>query len=180
MHLLGPRTFIAVNISGRHVHDPSLVDDVVDALGRSALDPACLLLEMTESLLIEHSGDTLAALGALKGLGARLAIDDFGTGYSSLSYVHRLPVDVLKIDQSFLERVGDEGRTGLAEWIVRIGHALGLETVAEGIEHPGQLAALRDMQCDLGQGFLFARPLPMDELVRHLGGAGVPQGALGA
>jgi EAL domain-containing protein (putative c-di-GMP-specific phosphodiesterase class I) len=76
--------------------------------------------------------------------------------------------------------VGDEGRTGLAEWIVRIGHALGLETVAEGIEHPGQLAALRDMQCDLGQGFLFARPLPMDELVRHLGGAGVPQGALGA
>ena len=177
---LAPDAFVAVNVSGRHVHDPSLVDDVERALESSGLDPRTLLLEMTESVLIEHSEETLATLGALKRLGARLAIDDFGTGYSSLSYVHRLPVDVLKIDQSFLEQVGDDGRTGLAEWIVRIGHALGLVTVAEGIERAGQLDSLRTTHCDLGQGFLLCRPLAIDALRHHLGAAAVPEGVLGA
>jgi EAL domain-containing protein (putative c-di-GMP-specific phosphodiesterase class I) len=177
---LHPDAFVAVNVSGRHVHDTSLVGDVERALDRSGLDPRNLVLEMTESVLIEHSEETLETLAALKRLGTRLAIDDFGTGYSSLSYVHRLPIDVLKIDQSFLEQVGDDGRTGLAEWIVRIGHALGLETVAEGIERPGQLDALRATHCDLGQGFLLCRPLPIDALRHHLGASVVPEGVLGA
>ena len=172
--------FVAVNISGRHVHDPSLVGDVQRSVGDSGLDPHSLLLEMTESVLIEHSEETLSTLGALKQLGARLAIDDFGTGYSSLSYVHRLPVDVLKIDQSFLEQVGDDGRTGLAEWIVRIGHALGLVTVAEGIERPAQLEALRGTSCDLGQGYLLSRPLPIDALRHHLAAAALQEGVVGA
>jgi EAL domain-containing protein (putative c-di-GMP-specific phosphodiesterase class I) len=162
------------------VHDRSLVGDVERAIASSGLDPHDLLLEMTESVLIEHSEETLATLGALKQLGARLAIDDFGTGYSSLSYVHRLPIDVIKIDQSFLEQLGEDGRTGLAEWIVRIGHALGLVTVAEGIERPAQLEALRATSCDLGQGYLLSQPLPIDALRHHLAAAALHEGVVGA
>ena len=172
--LLDPHAFVSVNLSGRHVQSPGLVADVTRALDASELPPANLLLEMTESVLIEHSGDTLETLKQLKRRGPRLAIDDFGTGYSSLSYVHRLPVDVLKIDQSFIERMDDDSRVGLAEWIVRIGHALGFETVAEGIEDQEQLVALRDMHCELGQGFHLARPVPFEQLAGHLGPTAMP------
>ena len=173
-HLLDADAFVSVNLSGRHVQNLTLLEDVTRALDASGLTPANLLLEMTESVLIDYTEDTLETLHHLKRLGPRLAIDDFGTGYSSLSYVHRLPVDVLKIDQSFIERMGDDSRTGLAEWIVRIGHALGFETVAEGIENQDQLVALRDMHCELGQGFHLARPVPFEELAAHLGPTAMP------
>ena len=166
--LLEPTAFVAINISGHCVHDPALVGDVRDAIDASGIAPTNVMLEMTETVLIGHSEETLRRLELIKAMGARLALDDFGTGYSSLSYVHRLPVDVLKIDQSFVERLGDDTRTGLAEWIVRIGHALGLETVAEGIEDEQQLLTLRSMGCEFGQGFHLSRPVPIDELATFL------------
>jgi EAL domain-containing protein (putative c-di-GMP-specific phosphodiesterase class I) len=108
-----------------------------------------------------------ARLDDLKSLGVRIAMDDFGTGYSSLGYLSRLPVDILKMDRSFLTRDGN-GTTGLAAAIIAIGDRLGLEVVAEGIEYENQIEALQDLGCELGQGFLFAKPMPHSALMRYL------------
>ncbi|MEW6583596.1 MAG: EAL domain-containing protein, partial [Actinomycetota bacterium] len=160
-----PPLRLSVNLSERQLHDVQLVADVEDALRDSGLDPSCLVLELTESALIEERGDTVARLNALKSLGVRLAVDDFGVGYSSLRYLHRLPVDELKVDKSFVDHV-DEGReqAALAEAIIAIGHRLSLETVAEGIETPDQVDALRSLGCEMGQGYRFATPLTAAEM----------------
>ena len=156
----GRRLRLSVNLSERQLHDVQLVADVEDALNDSGMDPDDLVLELTESALIEERGDTVARLNALKTLGVRLAVDDFGVGYSSLRYLHRLPVDELKVDKSFVDHVhqGPE-HAALAEAIVALGQRLSLDTVAEGIETPDQVEALRALGCVLGQGFRFARPL---------------------
>ena len=129
-------------------------------LPTSGLDPTALTLEITETALMRNADDTARRLRAIKELGVRIAIDDFGTGYSSLSHLQRFPVDALKIDRSFLVQLAEnpEGET-LIRTLVRLGKALSIETLAEGIEHAGQLTLLREEQCDSGQGFLFARPL---------------------
>jgi EAL domain-containing protein (putative c-di-GMP-specific phosphodiesterase class I) len=128
--------------------------------GLQALYPASLVLELTESLLIHDTDASTAKLYELKELGVRLAIDDFGTGYSSLSYLRQFPVDVLKIDKSFIDSLTVTGEdSALAQAIVRLGHTLRLKTVAEGVEAASQLDALRAIDCHLGQGFYFARPL---------------------
>ncbi len=152
---------VAVNISGRQLQ-PALVEAVSRALAHSGLPASALVLEMTESVLIERTDDIVALLGQLKALGISIAIDDFGTGYSSLSYLSRLPVDVLKIDRSFVEKVGatQSQENELTRTIVSLGKTLRLVTVAEGIERGEQLAELRAMGCTLGQGFLFSRPMP--------------------
>ena len=137
---------------------------VIDALEDSGLAPECLTLEMTESVLLDDSGETLSTLRAIRALGVRLAIDDFGTGYSSLSYLHRFPVDVLKIDRSFIERLSQDGDASLVSTIVRLGHTMNLETVAEGIERPDEMLMLRRQGCTTGQGFHFSQALPADEL----------------
>jgi EAL domain-containing protein (putative c-di-GMP-specific phosphodiesterase class I) len=139
------------------------------ALSHSGLPADRLCLEMTESVLMNDTEENLALLKRLKALGVRLAIDDFGTGYSSLSYLHRFPVDTLKIDRSFVERLGQPGdEAALARTIVQLGQSLGMVTVAEGIEQHGQFIALNHMTCELGQGYYFSHPMPADEAWRFL------------
>jgi EAL domain-containing protein (putative c-di-GMP-specific phosphodiesterase class I) len=115
---------------------------------------------MTESMLVEESNAVLARLRALKALGVRLAIDDFGTGYSSLAYLERFPVDLLKIDKSFVDKIGAGLESPLARAMIGLGRELGIHVVAEGIETHSQWASLRDLGCEMGQGFYLSRPLP--------------------
>jgi EAL domain-containing protein (putative c-di-GMP-specific phosphodiesterase class I) len=125
---------------------------------------------MTESVLMDDNETVLEILRQLKQLGIRLAIDDFGTGYSSLSYLHRFPVDILKIDRSFVERLNRTFDNAELAWtVVRLGQSLQLQTVAEGVEDSAQFLALRRMGCDVGQGYYFGKPMPSEEISRLLG-----------
>ncbi len=155
---------ITVNLSGRQLQEPGIVDDVADALRESGLDPQHLVLEITESMLMQNTDLALARLTALKALGVSLAIDDFGTGYSSLSYLQRYPIDILKIDKAFVDVI-DKGGEGpvLANAIVALGATLRMKTVAEGIETEAQREHLLALGCELGQGYLFARPLDAED-----------------
>jgi EAL domain-containing protein (putative c-di-GMP-specific phosphodiesterase class I) len=151
---------MAVNVSGRHLRDPQVVTDLRDALTASGLAPSLLTIEITESVLMEQSDEVVARLHELKALGITLAIDDFGTGYSSLSYLQRFPVDVLKIDKAFVDEVGRPALDApLARAIIGLAETLQLRTVAEGVELAGQVTGLRDLGCDLAQGFHFSRPV---------------------
>jgi diguanylate cyclase (GGDEF)-like protein/PAS domain S-box-containing protein len=148
---------VAVNISGRHLQHADLVADVRHALEVSGLEPENLVIELTESTIMHNTEVNLERFRELKALGVRLAIDDFGMGYSSLSYLHRFPIDILKIDRSFVGRLTEqEDGPELARAVVMLGETLGLETVAEGIEHEDQVAKLLELGCVAGQGFLFA------------------------
>jgi diguanylate cyclase (GGDEF)-like protein/PAS domain S-box-containing protein len=151
---------VTVNLSARQLLQPELPSDVASALRDSGLPPASLTLEMVESMLIEDSNAVLARLRALKALGVRLAIDDFGTGYSSLAYLERFPVDLLKIDKSFVDKIGVGLESPLARAMIGLGRELGIRVVAEGIETHGQWSSLRELGCEMGQGFYFSRPLP--------------------
>jgi diguanylate cyclase (GGDEF)-like protein/PAS domain S-box-containing protein len=163
--------YVTVNISARQLENPSLVDDVSAALEGSGLAPERLLLEITETVLMADTKGTLERLQALKALGVRLGIDDFGTGYSSLRYLQRFPVDVLKIDKSFVDGVDrDDHDAALVRTIVALGEMLGLETVAEGIERGTQRDLLRAIGCRRGQGYFFARPLDALATAGVLGG----------
>jgi diguanylate cyclase (GGDEF)-like protein len=161
---------LSVNLSGKQLQHTEVVEDVVEALRESGLPPESLVLEMTESVLLDDSETVLAILRQLKQLGIRLAIDDFGTGYSSLSYLHRFPVDILKIDRSFVERLSHASDNAeLARTVVRLGQSLQLQTVAEGVEDSAQFLALRRMGCDIGQGYYFGRPMEGEAMERLLG-----------
>jgi EAL domain-containing protein (putative c-di-GMP-specific phosphodiesterase class I) len=164
----GPALGLAVNLSARQLKDPGLVEDVINAVASSGLEPTGILLEMTESVLMDDLEKTIPILQQLKALGLMLAADDFGTGYSSLSYLRQLPVDTLKIDRSFISGLGKEREAALVETIVNMGRSLKLEVVAEGIEDDVQLAALKRMGCELGQGYLFAQPMPADQVATYL------------
>jgi diguanylate cyclase (GGDEF)-like protein len=156
---------VSVNLSPRQIQSRSVVEDVRAALDESGIEPASLVLEITESTLLHDAPSTIEKLNALKGIGVKLAIDDFGTGYSSLSYLQRFPIDSLKIDRSFISGVtsGIED-SALTEAIIRMARSLSIDTVAEGIEHPEQLERLRELGCGSGQGFLLARPVPADDI----------------
>ena len=154
---------VSVNVSGRQLV-PALVPAVAGVLAETGFPPELLVLELTESVLVDGAG-TVALLQALRDLGVRLAIDDFGTGYSSLAYLSRLPVDVIKVDRSFVGDLGGAGdRAELARTIIDMARALGLSTTAEGVENDEQLQQLRELGCDLGQGYLFSRPVPPEQL----------------
>jgi diguanylate cyclase (GGDEF)-like protein len=155
---------INVNLSAKQLQYAGIVDDVRSALRSSGLAPERLVLELTESVLLEDGDLAVERLNALKALGVRLALDDFGTGFSSLSYLSRLPVDVLKLDRSFLR----DGAPALTAGIVSLGQAVGLQVVAEGIETEEQWYALRALGCDYGQGYLFARPLAAEASLAHV------------
>jgi diguanylate cyclase (GGDEF)-like protein/PAS domain S-box-containing protein len=156
---------LSVNISARHFQHDGLVEDVSSALGLAGFDAGNLVLEITESVLVQDADAVVARMLALKLLGVAFAIDDFGTGYSSLSYLKRFPIDILKVDKSFVDGVGDSPETGaLAEAIVQLGNTLHLETVAEGIEQARQVEGLRALGCQFGQGFYFAKALPAQEI----------------
>jgi diguanylate cyclase (GGDEF)-like protein len=178
---VGEGLTVTVNVSGRQVYDPGFVDDVRHALAAAGVDPRRLVLELTESVMIDRPELALERFTALKALGLRLAIDDFGTGYSALSYLQRFPIDVLKIDRSFVDGLRKGGAQGsLARTIVALGQALSLRTVAEGIEDAEQRAALREVGCPLGQGFLFARPMDPDAMAGLLGADSAPGPTFGA
>jgi diguanylate cyclase (GGDEF)-like protein/PAS domain S-box-containing protein len=156
--------YISVNVSARQFRDPGFVDTVRQVLATSGLAPSALLLELTESVLLRRDDRIRTDLEELKRIGVRLAIDDFGTGYSSLSYLRELPIDVLKIDKSFVEGIAtSEQRLALAEVIIRIAKTLRLTVMAEGIENEVQRDLLISMGCQFGQGYLMARPVGADQ-----------------
>jgi EAL domain-containing protein (putative c-di-GMP-specific phosphodiesterase class I) len=160
---------VSVNLSGRQLARPDIVHEVRDALKRSGLQPHALILEMTESVLMEHTTENLERLRAIRNMGIKLAIDDFGTGYSSLSYLQRFPVDILKIDRSFVERIGTpEGDDGLVRTILALSANMQLATVAEGVENHRQMLALRRLGCDQAQGFHISRPINAADLATLL------------
>jgi len=158
-----------VNLSARQLRHPNIVRDIADALDDTGMLPNRLVLEITESVLMVDTAATLNRLFQLKSLGVRLAIDDFGTGYSSFAYLRRFPVDILKIDKSFVDGVATEPTSSaLVDAMIRIGKTLRLETVAEGVERVDQADRLRMLNCDIGQGYLFSRPLPSDAVTTLL------------
>jgi diguanylate cyclase (GGDEF)-like protein len=153
-----PSTFLlSVNLSPHQLSDPNLLTDITAALAATGIDPGMLCLEITESALVADMASALEVLERLRAIGVRVALDDFGTGYSSFSYLHLLPVDVLKIDRSFVNRITLEPRDrAVVAGMIDLAHALGLQAVAEGVETPGQLAELGALGCNLAQGFYFS------------------------
>jgi EAL domain-containing protein (putative c-di-GMP-specific phosphodiesterase class I) len=156
---------MSVNLSVRQLQSDSIVADVRAALQKSGLSPSSLILEITESVMMADTEFAVDRLNDLKSLGVRLAMDDFGTGYSSLSYLSRFPVDILKMDRSF---VGAGENVALQSAILALGASLSLDVVAEGIELPEQEKSLHDLGCEIGQGFLFARPMAAEALFTFL------------
>ena len=158
---VGPFGAVEVNLSARQVDHPDIVKVVADALSESGVSPEHVVLEITESALMHDPRAALRVLRALKDLGVTLAVDDFGTGYSSLSYLQRFPLDVLKVDRSFVADLGTGGDASqIVAAVIGLAHSLGLMVVAEGVETAAQLHELRKFGCDFAQGFYFARPLP--------------------
>ena len=164
-HARGHQIGIAVNFSARQLEHPSLLGDIRRVIAESGIDAASLMLEITETAIMRDAEAIAARLQRVKELGVRIAIDDFGTGYSSLAYLSQFPVDLLKIDRSFVAAIAESPEGGaLTHMLVQLGKTLGLETVAEGIESEKQYSQLQEDQCDSGQGFLIARPLDGDAL----------------
>ncbi len=156
---------MSVNVSGRQLVEPTLPASVAEILERTGLPPTQLCLEVTESVLVENVEQTAPVLRSIRDLGVQFAVDDFGTGYSSLSSLQRFPIDLLKIDRSFVARLPEEEDAGTIVWaVIRLAHNLHLRVVAEGVETPEQLAELDRYGCDVAQGYLFSRPVPPEEL----------------
>ncbi|HLO49255.1 MAG TPA: EAL domain-containing protein, partial [Kamptonema sp.] len=151
---------ISVNLSGRQFSQPDLIEQIKQVLDETGLDGKYLKLEITESVIMEDGESAVTMLSQLRDLGISLSIDDFGTGYSSLSYLHRFPINTLKIDQSFVGRMGTDGdNSEIVRAIVTLAHSLGMDVVAEGVETSHQLAQLRSLGCEFGQGYFFSRPV---------------------
>jgi len=169
---------VGVNLSGRQLQDTSVVTEVRAALDDTGLPPANLILEITETVLLQDAEAAAATLAELKKLGVQLAIDDFGTGYSSLGYLDRFPVDIVKIAKPFIDGVANgPDESAVAAAMITLGGTLGLKTVAEGIEDADQLAELRALDCDQGQGFYLARPVAATELDELLSAGELPASA---
>jgi diguanylate cyclase (GGDEF)-like protein/PAS domain S-box-containing protein len=165
---------VSVNLSGRHLQDPKVVEDVAAALADAKLDPALLTIEITESLMMHNTQGAIAVLRDLKALGITIAIDDFGTGYSSLSFLQQFPIDILKLDKVFVDKLGTaDSDEALARAILALGDALGLATVAEGIETLRQVELLKGLGCLLGQGYLFSRPVASRSFAEQLSNGGL-------
>jgi diguanylate cyclase (GGDEF)-like protein/PAS domain S-box-containing protein len=168
-YVMDPPLQIAVNLSARQLQRPEIVAEIAETLMKTRLDPGSLVLEITESVMMQDMELSIQRLAELKELGVQLAVDDFGTGYSSLNYIRRFPVDILKVDKSFVDGVNEGGEeSALTAAIIELAGILRLRPVAEGIERADQLEKLLDLRCDLGQGYYFARPLPLrdvDELL---------------
>jgi diguanylate cyclase (GGDEF)-like protein/PAS domain S-box-containing protein len=168
--VMGGEFTLSVNVSARQLRDPHFVVDLAEILAETGFAPEALVVEITESVLLTDLASTAMRLAALHAIGVRVAIDDFGTGYSSLSYLHQLPLDILKIDRSFVSGVTENGaKTALTRTVLDLARSLGLATIAEGIETEEQRDALLAMGCQEAQGFLFARPLDGDRLAALLG-----------
>jgi diguanylate cyclase (GGDEF)-like protein/PAS domain S-box-containing protein len=161
---------LSVNLSGRHFQQAGLVEFIARTLRETGTDPGGLQLELTERVFLEQTEATLTALKQLKALGIRLAVDDFGTGYAGLGYLQNFPLDTIKIDRSFVTTLGNDGGAAIVEGVVAMAQGLGVRTVAEGVETATQASRLRELGCDLGQGWHFSRPISsqaMTRLLRH-------------
>ncbi len=163
-----PAPGVAVNLSAQQLQEATFVEDLRAILDETGLAPSALVLEMTETVLFRDTSTTLARLEAIRDLGVRIAIDDFGTGYSSLGYLRRFHVDILKIAREFLGPTETDEPWAFAAAIVALGRTLGLTVIAEGIEERRQLARLRELDCELGQGFLFSVPLDLAAITARL------------
>jgi len=160
---------MSVNLSARQFTQPDLVEGIAAILAETGLPARLLELEITETVLMDQSEAGTRALQALRELGVKLVLDDFGTGYSSLAYLKHLPLDTIKIDRSFVNGLDDDdANLPIVEAVIALAHGLGIEVVAEGIETVAQLDRLRLLGCDRGQGYLYARPMPADELAPML------------
>ncbi|MDX1505190.1 MAG: bifunctional diguanylate cyclase/phosphodiesterase, partial [Spongiibacter sp.] len=160
---------LAINVCARQFHCGDIVQDVRDALDYFGVDPSRIILEITESLIVENVIDTISKMNELKTLGVRISLDDFGTGYSSLRYLKQLPIHQLKIDQSFVRDVAsDESDLVIVETILSMAHHLRLEVVAEGVETEEQLALLQARNCEYFQGYYFCRPVPSAQFVAYV------------
>ncbi len=168
-HPTRPPLRLSVNLSARQFQHTAIADDVAAALARTGLPASCLRLEITETVMMRDEPTTLRALHGLKALGVSLAIDDFGTGYSSLGYLKRLPIDILKIDRTFIERLNTDPRNAaIVRAIVTLAKALDLSVTGEGIETPEQATDLEALGCDRGQGYYFSHPGPAATIGRVL------------
>jgi EAL domain-containing protein (putative c-di-GMP-specific phosphodiesterase class I) len=160
---------VAVNLSVKQLEQPNLQDIVRSTLQESGLPASVLILEITESVLVERTLDTAGILNSLRELGIRLSIDDFGTGYSSLSYLKHLPANNLKIDRSFIQDISDdEDAVAIVTGIIALAHSLRMKVIAEGVETAAQQETLARLNCDYLQGFLFSRPLPAEVIETQL------------
>lgn len=160
----GRNLSMAINLSARQMEETDLVATIREALARHRVVPGSVKLEITESALANHPAEAAGRIAEIRALGVRVSLDDFGTGFSSLGYLHRFPVDTLKIDKSFVDLLRDDGDASpVPRAIVGLAHSLDMDVVAEGIEQTGQLARLKEMGCEFGQGFLFSRPVPKND-----------------
>jgi diguanylate cyclase (GGDEF)-like protein len=165
----GSSMTVSVNLSAVQLHSSGLVERVQEILAQTGLEPRRLVLELTESVLVDDIDDAVRVLGRLRSIGVRLALDDFGAGYSSLRYLKRLPFDFVKLDKGLLEGIDrDPAALALVDAVLGLLNRLGLRTCGEGIETPAQLAVMESLGCELGQGFLVAKPLRPEELSRLL------------
>ena len=171
---MGVNLTLNINISGKHFAQSMLLGQVTRALDDSGLHPESLNVEITESALMDNPAVAEEILKQLKGLGAKICIDDFGTGYSSLSYLQRFPIDVVKVDRSFVSAVDDsQDSQAIVRTIFSLGESMGLKIVAEGVETPAQLAFLESEGCRYVQGFLFYKPLSVNEVDELLAGISI-------
>jgi EAL domain-containing protein (putative c-di-GMP-specific phosphodiesterase class I) len=161
---------IGINLSVKQLFHADIVADVASALADADLEPEALTLEITESVMMTDTDLAVARLNELRALGVRLAMDDFGTGYSSLSSLSLFPLDILKMDRSLLAAGAAPVTSGIASAVLSLGETFQLEVVAEGIEFPEQSVTLKELGCDTGQGFYFARPMPPEHLMSYLSG----------
>jgi EAL domain-containing protein (putative c-di-GMP-specific phosphodiesterase class I) len=162
---------MSINLSVKQLQHSDVIADVRDAVDEAGIDPCALTLEITETVLMADTELAVTRLQELKALGVNLALDDFGTGYSSLSYLSRFPVDILKMDRSFLREGATPEMSGLASAVLALGSTLDLDVVAEGIEESEQWTSLRELGCEFGQGFFFARPMDAEAVLEHLAAA---------
>jgi EAL domain-containing protein (putative c-di-GMP-specific phosphodiesterase class I) len=166
--------FISVNVSTKQFASSRLIESVQESLAESGLDPRCLKLEITESAIMTDPKGAAETLNKLRALGVSISLDDFGTGYSSLSYLQTFPINTLKIDRSFINRLGSSNESDeIVRTIVNLAHTLGMEVTAEGIEEHAQGAHLANLACESGQGFLYSKPISeinVEQLLTELSG----------
>lgn len=164
-----PALRMSVNISARQFSEPQFIEKVAEVIQETGMDPQRLEIEITESIAMEYAGDSMEQLHRLKQLGVRIAIDDFGTGYSSMNYLRKLPIDTLKVDQSFVQDIGiDENGEAIVVTIIHLAQSLNLKVIAEGVETEKQQVFLRTNSCDEMQGYLFCKPMPPVEIEKYL------------
>jgi len=169
---------VSVNLSGRQFRHADLAEHVLEIIRATGADPASIKFEVTESILIEHPEVVIDTLTRLRALGIKIVLDDFGTGFSSLAYLHRFPLDTLKIDASFVQRMVDEqGSAEIVRTIIVLAHNLGMDVVAEGVETAEQLALLAQWRCDYAQGYYFSRPVPAADAARLIQRKRLPEAA---